>query len=211
RILHSPVRPDDRLDDHHALHAGGLGDRRIDRRDVLEFGRLLDLTADAHGLCRGRGRRRRFRQSTDNTTDDASGHTTFNARTFEVGVHGLRLDFLRRLGRSRVRVHNFHRLHFRGLRRRWWRRWWRWRRGRSYERHHRGRRGQRFERHQRNDDKRRDHRRFNEDRRTHRVTLLIAKLDGGIDDVAEHAFITWHGYSTSLESPAQPRGAADYS
>jgi hypothetical protein len=39
-----------------------------------------------------------------------------------------------------------------------------------------------------------------DDRSRRPNTLLVAHLDGGIDDIAEHAFIAWHRSSSSLQS-----------
>src|SRR5688572_21247841 len=124
-VLHFAVHADGRLEDHDSLYARGLGNRRIDRIDLLQLSRLLDLPADAHRGRRGRRRWwRRLGQAANDSADDATGDTAFDADVpLKAGVpRHLRLDFLRGLDRCRVRIHDFHRLG-RRLRRRRRRRW----------------------------------------------------------------------------------------
>ena len=71
-----PCGRDRALEDHDALHAGLLRDVGVDRGDVLELLRLLDLAADAHRLDRGR---RRVGQAADDAADDAAGHAALDA------------------------------------------------------------------------------------------------------------------------------------
>ena len=150
-----PFGADGRLDDHDALHARRLGDRRIDRLDVLGLHRRLDVAADAHrraaaaaavaaALRAGRRRRRRRRRR------ERRPRRRRRARSSCRGGSGL-ISFGASIGAAFGLTS--HRLRRRGLRRRRrGRRRWRRRRRRRHERHHRGRRRQHVGRHQRNDD-----------------------------------------------------------
>ena len=167
---------------------------------MLQLGRLLDLTTDAHGLCRRRRRWGRFRQTTDDSTHDATGHTALDTEVLvEVGVdRHFGLDLLGRLGGRCIRIHDLHRLRRFHLWR-WRRRRRRGRRRRCDERHHRRRRRQDIGRHQRNDDDEGDDQRFEENREADRLALVASQLDGRVDDVAKNAFITWQGSTSSLK------------
>src|SRR5262249_38313093 len=108
RVLDGAVGPDGGFDNHDALYARRLCDRGIDRVDLLDLRRGLDVATDPDWSRRRRRRRRRWWRRFGKTADDAAGNAADDA-AFDAlggGLHaalepGLRLDFLRRLDGGR--------------------------------------------------------------------------------------------------------------
>src|SRR5688572_10573152 len=206
-VFHRAVGADGRLDDHDALHARGLRDRRVDGTNVARLLRRLDVAADAHRRRRWRRGRRRFGNAAGDAAGNAADDAAFDtSRALEAGFEtGLGFDLFRRFERRRIGAD----VHRRGRSLRLGRWWWRWRRRwrwwSRYERHHRGRRRHHAGRHQRDDHQSCDDRRLKQHGEWHRVPHLVAHLDRRIDDITEH--VAWH-YSSSTAHPSTPLGIA---